>query len=67
MYSFASSAIRQRCSYFPPTLAGAVGGGRYGGVEWADFVLVSLEFASYHPEAKRALFDTKIFVENERL
>ena len=39
-----------------------VGGGRYMGVEWAYFVLVSLEFASYHSDAKRALCNTQIFV-----
>ena len=43
------------------------GGGRYMGVEWAYFVLISLEFASYHSDAKRALCDTQIFVGNEWL
>ncbi len=35
------------------------------GVEWAYFVLVSLEFASYHSDAKRALCDTQTFVKND--
>ena len=46
---------------------GCRGGGRYMGVEWAYFVLVSLEFASYHSDEKRALCDTHIFVGNEWL
>ena len=67
-YSFASSGIRQQCSYFQLYWALTVGGGRrYMGVEWAYFVLVSLEFASYHSDAKRALCDTQIFVGNEWL
>ncbi len=43
------------------------GGGRYMGVEWAYFVLVLLEFASYHSNAKCAHCHTQIFVEKERL
>ncbi len=37
------------------------------GVEWAYFVLILLEFASYQSDAKRALCDTQIFIGNEWL
>ncbi len=52
---------------FSTILGLGCGGGRYMGVEWAYFVLVVLEFASYHSDTKRALCDTQIFVGNEWL